>query len=151
MKTTTATNNVTMLGELVRAMRPNRWIRNLLLYAGFLFTLNDKWTLFSPTMWDYLMQASLACALFCLLSSSVYLINDWKDVEKDRLHPVKRNRPMASGALNPTLGLAGAALLIVLSLGGSFALRLEFGVIALAYFLMQIGYTFSFKHMVILD
>ena len=151
MKMTLATKRENWIFALVRTMRPNRWLRNLLLYAGFLFTLNTKWTLMSNAMWLYFIEASTACALFCLLSSSIYIINDWKDIDKDRHHPVKRNRPLASGTLQPAVALAAAAILITGSLVGSFALRPEFGLLALGYFLLQLGYSFSFKHMVILD
>ena len=84
-----------------RTMRPRQWSKNLVLFAGFIFTLNEKWRPFQPAMWDYLSKAALAFALFCLLSSCIYVINDIKDIDKDRAHPIKRHRPLASGALSP--------------------------------------------------
>src|SRR3954462_7828310 len=93
---------------LVVAMRPRQWIKNLLLFAGFVFTLNERWHPFTPEMWSYLRRSALAFVLFSLLSSSVYLLNDVIDVEKDRLHPTKRNRPVASGALPPRVAIVAA-------------------------------------------
>ena len=86
---------------LLKATRPKQWIKNLLVFAGFVFTLNERWRPFSPTMWEFLTRSAAAFVLFSLVSSSIYLLNDVIDVERDRQHPTKRNRPIASGALSP--------------------------------------------------
>ena len=72
---------------LLRALRPKQWMKNLLVFAGFVFTLNERWIPFSPAMWSFFWRSLGAFGLFSLVSSSVYLLNDVRDVEKDRLHP----------------------------------------------------------------
>jgi 4-hydroxybenzoate polyprenyltransferase len=136
---------------LIRALRPKQWIKNLLVFAGFVFTLNERWRPFSPTMWSFLERSAAAFAIFSLLASSVYLLNDVRDVEQDRLHPTKKNRPIASGALPPRLAivvsllLMPACLVLATQLGWGFA-----GVLA-GYLVMQFGYVFVFKEVVLLD
>lgn len=136
---------------LFRAMRPRQWTKNLLLFSGFLFTLNERWTPFADSMWTHLGRATCAFLLFCMLSSAVYLLNDLKDIERDRVHPVKRNRPLASGALSPRLAVCALIFLVLATAVLSYALRPLFAALCLGYFLMQVLYTFAFKEMVILD
>jgi 4-hydroxybenzoate polyprenyltransferase len=136
---------------LVRALRPKQWIKNLLVFAGFVFTLNERWRPFSPTMWSFLERSAAAFAIFSLLSSSVYLLNDLRDVEKDRLHPTKRNRPIASGALPPRLALVVGLLLMPTCIALAVQLSLPFAGVLAAYLLMQFGYIFMFKEVVLLD
>src|SRR5579872_5315543 len=113
--------------HIVRALRPKQWIKNAVLYAGFLFTLNEKWRPFSPEMYSYFFQATVAMLLFCMLSSGIYLMNDLKDIEQDRLHPVKRHRPLASGALSPVVAAWLALVLIGGALLGGYLVRPLFG------------------------
>jgi 4-hydroxybenzoate polyprenyltransferase len=132
-------------------MRPKQWIKNLLLFAGFVFTLNERWHPFSPEMWDYLWRSAAAFLLFSLLSSSIYLINDVIDVEKDRLHPTKRNRPIASGALAPRTAIVFAVFLMIVALGGGAWLSLPFAGVAAGYLVMQFGYVFGLKQVALLE
>lgn len=136
---------------LFKAMRPKQWIKNLLLFAGFVFTLNEQWKPFSHTMWHYLARSAAAFVLFSGLASSVYLLNDTLDVEKDRKHPVKRNRPIASGALSPRVAVGVAVVLMSVSLLGGYVLSPPFAVVAAGYLVMQFGYIFVLKHMVLVD
>jgi 4-hydroxybenzoate polyprenyltransferase len=136
---------------LLVAMRPKQWSKNLILFAAFLFTLNEKWRPLSPEMWQYLARSAVAFAVFCLVSSGIYLINDLVDVEKDRAHPRKRHRPFASGALSRSTGVVAACVVLAGSLAAAWLIRPGFFAIALAYVVMQIAYSFSLKHMVILD
>jgi len=92
-----------------------------------------------------------AFALFCLLSSTVYLINDLADIERDRLHPTKRNRPLPAGRLPLSWAIGAAIVLAAISLPLSFYLDLAFGLIALSYLLLQVAYSFGLKNVVILD
>jgi 4-hydroxybenzoate polyprenyltransferase len=126
-------------------------MKNLLVFAGFVFTLNDRWRPFTPEMWFYLERTAAAFALFSFLSSAVYLLNDLRDVENDRQHPTKRNRPIASGALPPRVALVTALLLIPACLGLAFWLRPAFGGVLTAYLLMQLGYIVALKNVVLLD
>ncbi|MGK4006291.1 decaprenyl-phosphate phosphoribosyltransferase [Sorangium sp. So ce1036] len=136
---------------LLRAMRPRQWTKNLLLFGGFLFTVNERWTPFTESMWTHLGRAAGGFLLFCGLSSAVYLLNDLKDIERDRLHPVKRNRPLASGALPPRLAQRAVVLLTLVTAVLGYALSPLFAALCACYFLMQLLYTFALKEMVILD
>jgi 4-hydroxybenzoate polyprenyltransferase len=136
---------------LLRAMRPKQWIKNLILFAGFVFTLNEQWRPFSPEMWASLGRSAAAFVLFSLLSSSVYLLNDVLDVEKDRKHPTKRNRPIASGALSPKTAVTVSAALMVVCLLGGYALSPPFAAVAAGYLAMQFAYVFALKEVVLVD
>jgi 4-hydroxybenzoate polyprenyltransferase len=130
---------------LLVSLRPKQWIKNLLLFAGILFTLDQHHTAVQ------FQHVAMAFVLFAALSSTVYLINDLADRESDKKHPKKRRRPIASGELSPTLAIAAAAVLGVVGLTGSFLLGAKFGSIALLYFVVTLAYTFRLKHIVILD
>lgn len=132
-------------------MRPRQWTKNLLLYASFLFSINQTWRPFTPSMWSALLRASLAFVVFTALSAGVYLGNDIHDIERDRHHPKKKLRPLASGALSVRLALLAAVVLIVAGLAGAFALSHMFFAVAMLYLLMQVAYTLWWKHVVILD
>lgn len=136
---------------LLQALRPRQWSKNLVLFAGFLFTLNEKWRPGDGTMAPFLLQALAAFAVFCLLSSAVYLMNDLKDIEHDRQHPEKRHRPLAAGALSPLVAVAMAVVLAAGSLGAAYALRPAFALVGLIYLLMQVAYTLLLKQVVLLD
>jgi 4-hydroxybenzoate polyprenyltransferase len=137
--------------ELLRAMRPKQWIKNSLVFGAFVFTLNERWRPFSPEMWRYLDRSLATFALFSLLASSIYLINDVRDIEKDRQHPRKRRRPIAAGTLAPGVAIGFAVLLMVATLAASFVLSPAFAGIAVAYLIMQFGYVFVLKEIVLLD
>ncbi|RJP23022.1 MAG: decaprenyl-phosphate phosphoribosyltransferase [Candidatus Abyssobacteria bacterium SURF_5] len=125
-------------------MRPTQWVKNLIIFAVLVFSLN----LFNAAL---LLRTLLAFFLFCILSGTVYIINDYADLENDRLHPTKCKRPLASGAVPPLFAIKSAILLSVIGLGGSFVLGVGFGLVALAYYTLVVSYTFYLKHVVILD
>ena len=133
-----------MLSGLLKTMRPKQWTKNIFLFAALIF--DEK--LFIP---ELLAKTVAAFALFCLISSTVYLINDLVDIEKDRQHPAKRHRPLASGQLKPSAALVAAVLIPLVCLPLSFALKPFFGVIALSYLAMMIAYSFVLKNIVIID
>jgi 4-hydroxybenzoate polyprenyltransferase len=133
-----------VIGALVTSLRPRQWPKNLLVFAGLVFSLR----LFDLT--DFLLSLG-GFAAFCLLSGAVYLVNDLADVEKDRLHPKKRFRPIASGRLKPGAAKVAAVVAAAVGLGGSFALYWPFGIVGLAYFLLEVAYSFRLKHVVVLD
>jgi 4-hydroxybenzoate polyprenyltransferase len=132
------------LTGFISSLRPKQWIKNGALFAPLLFSQN----LFNKPL---LFKSLEAFFLFCLLTGSVYIINDLKDLKEDRLHPVKRHRPLASGKLRPSVGVILAALLLLISLGRGWIISLPFLKVMIAYLLLQIIYTFSLKHQVILD
>lgn len=126
------------------SLRPHQWTKNLLVFAALGFSKH----LFDPAP---LARATFAFALFCGLSGAVYLLNDLADVERDRRHPVKRLRPLASGALDPrTAGLV-AAILAIGCLGLSFVLGRPFAASALVYLGLNLLYSFRLKEVVIVD
>jgi 4-hydroxybenzoate polyprenyltransferase len=130
--------------QLLISMRPKQWTKNLFIFVALLFDLK----LFDLT---YVARTVAAFILFCVLSGSVYLINDLTDVEKDRQHPVKRNRPLASGKLSRSWALGAAVVLPIIALALSFLLDPGFGLIGLVYFVMQLAYSFGLKNVVIVD
>jgi 4-hydroxybenzoate polyprenyltransferase len=133
-----------MLKALITAMRPKQWTKNLIIFAGLIFSQN----FFHP---DFLRTSILAFIAFCMNASSVYLINDIKDVEQDKLHPVKKHRPLAAGLISAGQGGIFAAVLAITSLCLAFGLDLTFGQLLTAYWIMMIIYSFKLKHMVIVD
>ena len=136
---------------LLRALRPKQWIKNLLLFAGFVFTLNEQWRPFSPEMWHALKRSSAAFLLFSFVASSVYLLNDVRDVEKDRKHPTKRRRPIAAGELSPRVAVATALVLMPACLVAAYLLSRPFAVVVAAYLGMQVAYILVLKEIVLLD
>ena len=133
-----------MIGGLLKALRPKQWTKNLLLFAGVLFSRQVS----DPSL---LARAGAGFLAFSLLSGSVYLLNDLMDVEADRLHPKKRLRPIASGRL--PVGVAWAALvpLVGIAVAISAWLGIGFVVIAAVYLALNLAYSFGLKHQVLID
>jgi len=129
---------------LLLSMRPKQWIKNLLIFAGIIFSQK----LFVQ---GYILKTLFAFAVFCLLSGSVYIINDLVDIEKDKAHPKKKNRPLASGQLSVSLAAVFVILSTAASLGGAFWIDFNFGLVSLAYFLLTLSYSFKLKNIVIID
>ena len=125
------------------SLRPRQWVKNFFVFAGLIFSQS----LFTPLVWP----ALAAFAIFCALSGAIYLFNDLADVEKDRLHPTKRRRPIASGALSVPAGAAIGVLTLVGSLVAAYALSARFGVVATVYAALLTAYSVWLKHVVILD
>jgi 4-hydroxybenzoate polyprenyltransferase len=140
-----------ILIALIQTMRPKQWSKNIVVFVPFVFTLNQAWQPFSGEMYRLLGLSLVAFMAFCVLSGAVYLINDLADIEKDRLHPTKRNRPLPSGRLPKNVALAAAVSLLVLALAAAFWLRPWFGLIGLAYVAINVGYSLVLKHWVIVD
>lgn len=133
-----------MLRALLRTMRPRQWAKNIFVFAGVVF----DGRLFDPVP---LGRSVAAFVIFCLLSSAVYLINDVVDADKDRRHPTKRNRPIASGELSPQIAVAAAVILTVGSLAGAFAVNTPLGLVSVTYLALMIAYSFYLKRLVIID
>lgn len=131
--------------SLVKAGRPRQWVKNVLVAAGPL----AAGTLAEPA---HLAAVAVAFVTFCLASSAVYFVNDVLDRESDRQHPVKRNRPIASGAVSVRAAIVSAALLVVLSVGGAAAMGYGSLAIVLAvYIVLQLAYCVYLKHQAVLD
>src|SRR4030065_1336529 len=116
-----------MFKALFISMRPQQWVKNLVLFARFVFSFN----LFQL---DLFLQVLIAFFLFCFLTSGVYLLNDILDLNSDKAHPLKSKRPIASGKLKPSTALFFSLPFIVLSLVFSFYLNHIFGLVSIAYF-----------------
>ena len=129
---------------LLKSMRPRQWVKNVVVFAALVF--DSK--LFLP---HYVIASVIGFVVLCLLSSAVYLINDSADVAADRLHPTKRNRPIARGDVPVPFAIAFAGVLVIVALGIAFVTHIGFGLIALGYFTITTLYTFKLKHIVILD
>jgi 4-hydroxybenzoate polyprenyltransferase len=130
--------------SLFLSLRPDQWTKNLIVFAALIFAVK----LLDPAALAY---ASAAFLIFCALSGAVYLINDVSDREQDRLHPLKRMRPIAAGDVSPGIAMTFAIVLSVVALTASFALRPAFGATAAAYLALFVVYTRWLKHIVILD
>ena len=125
-------------------MRPHQWVKNLFIFPALIFSKH----LFQP---DYLLRSLAAFVLFCALSGSVYIFNDIMDAEEDRHHPRKKDRPIAAGRVSARTALAAFVIVAALSISLSFILEVHFGIIAAAYFLMNIGYSSYLKRVALVD
>ena len=133
-----------MLRFLIKTMRPRQWTKNLFLFAalvfdGKLFHLAD------------FLRTLAGFGAFCLISSAVYIFNDLLDVKADRQHPVKKERPIASGRLPISVALLAGTLLALAALAGAWFLAWQFALVLLVYFLLMIFYSLWLKHIPILD
>lgn len=133
-----------MLIALLKSMRPRQWAKNLFIFAALIF---------DQKLFDLqaVLDSLFGFILFCFISSAVYLLNDLGDLEADRHHPKKRNRPIASGKLPERVAWTAAIILVVLVVPLSFLLNFYFGLILLGYFLLNLVYTKWLKHAPILD
>jgi decaprenyl-phosphate phosphoribosyltransferase len=132
------------LPAAIRAMRPRQWVKNVLVATAPL----AAGRLFYPGV---LSHAALAFVAFCLVSATIYLINDVRDVEEDRLHPRKRFRPIAAGELRPGTALVLAGITAVLGLGLGFFVALPLGITLVIYVALQVLYSTFLKHLPVVD
>jgi 4-hydroxybenzoate polyprenyltransferase len=132
------------VSALIEALRPSQWVKNLSLFAAAILTGQ----LFNPSVFSASLWAFIS---FCCLSSSSYLINDLVDIDKDRLHPVKKNRPLARGALSKKTALITSFLLAVLGLIIAASVNSGFFLIAAFFVLLQYSYSFFIKKKALLD
>ena len=133
-----------MLKSFVVLLRPKQWVKNLIIFAALVFSMN----LFNV---QRLVAAILTFVIFCLLSSAVYILNDIRDVEQDRLHPWKKKRPIATGEISILHALILSGILILISCLGSYAVSKELFFVVLAYLVLQLAYTLYLKQVVLLD
>jgi 4-hydroxybenzoate polyprenyltransferase len=129
---------------LLRTFRPRQWIKNGFVFMALVF---DQ----KLTTWPLLLRTTFAFILFCMISSTVYIINDLADIEKDKLHPKKRRRALPSGQMKPWFAVMSAIGILAVCLPLSFWLDPLFGLIILTYFLLNLAYSFALKNAVIID
>ncbi|MCW2685945.1 MAG: UbiA prenyltransferase [Mycobacterium sp.] len=137
-----------LVAGIVKAVRPRQWVKNLLVLAAPLAALGGD------VRYDYrdvLIKVSIAFVVFCLAASSVYLINDARDVDADRQHPTKRFRPIAAGVVPESLAYALAAVLGVASLAISWLVTPDLAMVMAIYIAVQLAYCFGLKHQAVLD
>jgi len=133
-----------ILVQLLRTARPDQWTKNLVLFAGLLFAGGfGRGTL----VWHAV--AGFLC--FCALSAATYIVNDLADLRRDREHPLKKLRPLASGALSVGAASSAAAVLAAAALVWAFRLHTNFGIVASGYLLLNVLYSTVLRKMVILD
>jgi 4-hydroxybenzoate polyprenyltransferase len=132
------------LRAAIVALRPQEWVKNLLVFAGLLFSgkFDDV---------DAILAATLTFVAFCMVASAGYLINDARDIEEDRQHPTKRNRPIAAGELGTSTAIGLAIVLAIVGLAAATLLDVTVGGIVLAYAVGTTLYSYVLKHEVILD
>ncbi len=129
---------------LLQNMRPRQWTKNGFVFAAILF--DQK--LLDPVSLGHVL---LAFVLLCLTASGIYIINDVVDADKDRHHPNKKHRPIASGRLPVPVALIAAGLFMLIAILGGYWLDFELSLVIVVYILVHIGYSFVFKNVVILD
>ncbi len=138
---------------LLRTLRPHQWVKNVFVLAPIVFRRG----LFIPTEQGLALnltvtgRAVAAAAVFCLLAGAVYTINDLVDVEADRIHPIKRNRPIASGLVSERTARLMAVALVAVSLGMSFLLAPALALVAFVYFAENVAYSFKLKKIAFVD
>ena len=129
---------------VLAAMRPRQWSKNLLLFAGLVFAAKIG----DPLRW---VEACTAFVAYCAASSAAYLVNDVVDTERDRMHPLKRLRPVARGELSQRAAFLVAAALAVLAFGLVAPLGLDSVAFLAGFLALQGAYTFALKHVVLVD
>ena len=133
-----------MLGAFIKTLRFRQWTKNGFVLMALVFDLQLK-------NLAAVERSLIGFLVFCLLASAVYIFNDIKDIEVDRLHPKKRNRPIASGKLPIPIAYAEAGVLLAITLPAAYLLSPIFFLICLTYFLTNLAYSQWLKHIPILD
>jgi 4-hydroxybenzoate polyprenyltransferase len=132
------------LPAVVRALRPLQWTKNSLVFAALIFA--DR-----ALHLESILRSVGAALVFCAVSSGVYLINDIRDAEQDRVHPKKRFRPVAAGEVSPRSAMTIAILFFIVGAIGAFAVRPAFAGVIAGYVALMVAYSYGLKTVVILD
>jgi 4-hydroxybenzoate polyprenyltransferase len=130
--------------DVLIALRPQQWVKNIALFAGLIFSQN----FFDPWKSAVVLAAAV---VFCLASSGLYLLNDILDIEADRKHPQKKNRPLASGRIRPVAAHILSYTLMLWALISAYVLNRHFGFILTIYLILEFSYSTYLKNVVILD
>jgi len=133
-----------MLKGIIISLRPTHWVKNLVVFAALIFAEN-----YSDT--DKVITTIIAFAAFCMASSSIYILNDIFDRENDKLHPIKSNRPIASGVVSIPTALILTLALLILSLLISYKINVSTMLLVLAYLVLNFAYSMYLKNLVIID
>ena len=137
-----------LFSAVIKAIRPRQWVKNLLVFAAPLAAMGGG------DSYDYravLYKVAIAFVVFCMAASSIYLVNDARDVEADRAHPTKQYRPIAAGVLPVGMAYAIAAVLMVGCLAISWWVTPHLALVMAVYLAVQLAYCFGLKHQAVLD
>ena len=138
--------------DYIRALRPRHWIKNTIVLAAFFFALGDaEQRATMPPLLESGILVLLTSLLFCVVSSGIYVMNDLRDLELDRMHPQKRLRPIAAGTIPVGTASAMAGALLLASLAGSYFLSPTLARVTAGYILLQVAYSFGLKKIAVLD
>ncbi|MBN1593866.1 MAG: decaprenyl-phosphate phosphoribosyltransferase [Candidatus Coatesbacteria bacterium] len=129
---------------LLHSMRPKQWTKNVLLFGGIVFSRH----LFDA---EPFLRALIGFAVFCVLSGFVYVLNDITDIEKDKMHPKKRLRPIAAGKLAPSFAMPAISVLALIALAAAYHISPAFAFVSALYLVIQVFYSYKLKHIVMLD
>lgn len=133
-----------MISSIIKTLRLKQWYKNLLLFAGIIFSVN----ILNFQMWLTVLSAFI---IFCMLSGSEYIINDIIDIESDRKHPTKRKRPIASGDLKKSPAFLFASILVICAGVGAYLINIPFLCISIVYLLLILSYSLFLKQLIIVD
>lgn len=133
-----------MFRELIVSLRPQQWYKNLVIFVAIVFSSN----LLNLQMWLLIIPAFV---IFCILSGSAYLVNDIVDIGRDRKHPKKSRKPIASGRLSVSRALLFAIILVIVALAGAYFINRNFLIISITYVLLALSYSLVLKHLIIVD
>ncbi|MGG3738047.1 decaprenyl-phosphate phosphoribosyltransferase [Aeribacillus pallidus] len=137
-------NLLKVMALLFIQLRPKQWTKNLIVFAAPLYSMQ----LVNPNVF---WKSLVSFFLFCFISGCVYILNDFVDRKADRMHPDKKHRPMASGALNPNLALTFGFLLFVSSVWVANLFNVSFALCLILYFTLNVFYSLRLKHVVLID
>lgn len=132
------------LQHIWASMRPKQWIKNIFVFAALVF---DRQLISLDSLWITLVAA----LLFCLASSLVYIINDLADIESDRQHPTKKNRPLPAGKLSKQAAITAAVIIALISIPSAYLLEIRLGLTLTLYLVLMLAYSFWLKHYPLLD
>jgi 4-hydroxybenzoate polyprenyltransferase len=153
----TSARRKSTFADYLHLLRVRQWAKNLLLFAGFVFAGRLRAPQGMEIFFSEAFRVILAFVCFCALSSATYILNDWLDAPLDRLHPLKKNRPLASGVINNSQATIVLLGLLLISIVAAYIIingepqTLYFGIVALGYLLLFVIYSFILKHHVIVD
>lgn len=133
-----------MLRPIIKSMRPHQWYKNFIIFICIMFSKN----IFNLQMW---MELIVVFIVFCMLAGSQYMLNDVKDVEKDRLHPKKKYRPIAAGLIPVNIALVVSLTTMITALIIAFSMGKLVGLVSFMYLANSIVYSFYFKEYAIVD
>lgn len=138
------------ISPLLIAMRLNQWPKNAIVTAAFFFAYWDKMRTV-PLGINELIQVVGATVIFCITSSAIYLMNDVLDIEADKIHPVKKYRPIASGSFSARSAVATSLILLIVSVTSALLLSLYYAYILISYIVLQVLYSFFLKKIALVD